>query len=182
MTHTVTLDDRDVAYEIKRFARQRRINIHVRGGALLVTAPPRVTERGIEQAIERNKQWILTHTKEKKLLKNVTIEPSTVRYAKKALHQYVSEALMRYNSYYGFTYGRISIRSQKSRWGSCSSSGNISFNIELWCLAPDIRDYVIVHELCHIRELNHSTAFWDLVGQTIPDYKERRRTLKQYAL
>ena len=72
----------------------------------------------------------------------------------------------------------ISIRDQHGRWGSCSGKGNITFNYKLVLLPPELRDYVVVHELCHLVELNHSRAFWELVGKILPEWKELRRALK----
>lgn len=82
------------------------------------------------------------------------------------------------NAPYGVTWGRVSIRNQKTRWGSCSREGSLSFSYRLLFLPPHLRDYVIVHELCHRREFNHSPAFWSLVARTFPDYRELRRALR----
>ena len=77
-------------------------------------------------------------------------------------------------------YGRITIRNQKTRWGSCSSKGNLNFNC-LLMLAPDeVVDYVVIHELCHLIEMNHSKAFWKQVEQMMPDYKKHRKWLKDH--
>ena len=79
----------------------------------------------------------------------------------------------------GVDYGRISIRAQRTRWGSCSSKGNLNFNC-LLMLAPDyVQDYVVVHELCHRKEMNHSPHFWALVESLVPDYKIHRQWLKE---
>ena len=79
----------------------------------------------------------------------------------------------------GVDYGRITIREQKTRWGSCSSKGNLNFNWKLVLLAPELLDYVVVHELAHRREMNHSKNFWKIVEAELPDYREQRRRLKE---
>ena len=79
----------------------------------------------------------------------------------------------------GVRYGRITIRNQKSRWGSCSSKGNLNFNCLLMLTPPEIIDYVVVHELCHRKEMNHSFQFWALVEKVLPDYRERRKWLDE---
>ena len=78
----------------------------------------------------------------------------------------------------GVTYGRITIRNQKTRWGSCSSKGNLNFNCLLMLTPPEVIDYVVVHELCHRKEMNHSKAFWDEVAHVLPDYEKARLWLK----
>ena len=81
----------------------------------------------------------------------------------------------------GFAYNKISIRNQKTRWGSCSSDNNISLNIKLICLPKDLIDYVILHELTHTKIKNHSLSFWSFLNQYIPDAKKKDRALKRYS-
>ena len=81
----------------------------------------------------------------------------------------------------GVTYGRITIRHQKTRWGSCSSSGNLNFNCMLMATTPELIDYVVVHELCHRKQMNHSPSFWAEVEKVLPNYKELRKELRQYS-
>lgn len=79
----------------------------------------------------------------------------------------------------GVTYGRISIREQKTRWGSCSSKGNLNFNWRLIFAPEEVVDYIVVHELAHRKEMNHSRAFYDVVASVLPDYKVQEKWLKE---
>jgi predicted metal-dependent hydrolase len=91
----------------------------------------------------------------------------------------VINRLLHFNQYYNFKYNRIAIRDQKSRWGSCSSNANLNFNYRVGLLPEHLMDYVIVHELCHLTEMNHGPKFWELVSQVIPNYNARREELKK---
>ena len=84
----------------------------------------------------------------------------------------------KYAEIIGVSYGRITIRCQKTRWGSCSSKGNLNFNCLLMLMPEKVRDYVVIHELCHRKEMNHSKKFWKLVEDVMPDYKEQKKYLK----
>lgn len=90
----------------------------------------------------------------------------------------VVERLAHFNQFYGYAWGSIAIRDQRGRWGSCSSKGNLNFNYRLALLPAHLSDYVIVHELCHLGEFNHSQNFWDLVARAMPNYLDLRAELK----
>ena len=93
--------------------------------------------------------------------------------------QIFSEKVARYAKEMGVTYGRVTIRHQKTRWGSCSGLGNLNFNC-LLLFAPDaVQDYVVIHELCHRKEMNHSDRFWCEVAKVMPDYKVHKKWLKE---
>ena len=99
---------------------------------------------------------------------------------KKAL-KFIPERVEYYAELMGVSYGRITIREQKTRWGSCSCKGNLNFNWKLMLMPPEILDYVVVHELAHRKEMNHSRDFWKIVEQVLPDYQERRKRLRELA-
>lgn len=85
----------------------------------------------------------------------------------------------KYAQILGVSYGRIAIRHQRTRWGSCSSRGNLNFNCLLMAAPDYVQNYVVVHELAHLKEMNHSKRFWAVVADVLPDYKEARRWLKE---
>ena len=99
---------------------------------------------------------------------------------RKAAKEYFTKRVEHYIELTGGTYTRITIRDQKTRWGSRSSSGTLSFNYRLMYAPLKILDYVVVHELCHITHMNHSKDFWNMVGSILPDYKESRNWLKEH--
>jgi predicted metal-dependent hydrolase len=94
---------------------------------------------------------------------------------------HITSRVTYWNAHYGYTYGRIAIKNMTTRWGSCSQKGNLNFHYKAMYLPSDLLDYLVVHELCHLREMNHGPAFWALVAKTIPAYKEQRRRLRVIA-
>lgn len=97
---------------------------------------------------------------------------------KEQARRVVHARLEHFNLHYGFSYGRVAVRNQRRCWGSCSSLKNLNFNYRILFLPPELQDYIVVHELCHLQEMHHRQSFWDLVAEQIPDYKERITALK----
>lgn len=101
---------------------------------------------------------------------------------KEAARALVLSRLAHWSGAYDVSWTSVSIRNQKTRWGSCSKRGGLSFNYRLALIPMHLADYVIVHEMCHLKEFNHSKNFWDLVARTIPDWRVRRAELKKIRL
>jgi predicted metal-dependent hydrolase len=105
-----------------------------------------------------------------------------IKKLKAVAHALAQERLKYFNEFYGFRYQRVTIRDQKTRWGSCSQKGNLNFNYRIALLPPHLTDYIIVHELSHLAQMNHSKKFWELVAKTIPDYAARKNQLRSFPL
>jgi predicted metal-dependent hydrolase len=88
--------------------------------------------------------------------------------------------VLHFNKFYKYDIGKIYIRNQKTRWGSCSGKKNLNFNYKIVFLPEELKDYIIVHELCHLKEMNHSQNFWNLVAQMCPDYRKACKEIKLY--
>jgi predicted metal-dependent hydrolase len=173
-------EGREFEYEYKVFRNAKSIKIIIRpDGRLLVTAPKSASQKFISDFIARKKDWIGEQLKRLPRRKNNEREAKAeYEKYKLAAREMIIERLEHFNQRYNFVFKKISIRNQSSRWGSCSKSGNLSFNYKLALLPPALADYVIVHELCHLKEFNHSPRFWKLVEVALPDYKLRRKALK----
>ena len=151
--------------------------------SVIARVPLRTTDRQIRQFLTEKEGWIQTHLE--KMKKRLETEPQLQPLSRDEVRALADEALKvippkvkYFAQIIGVTYGRITIRNQKSRWGSCSGKGNLNFNCFLMRAPEEILDYVIVHELCHRLEMNHSERFWKLVEAVIPDFKERRKWLR----
>lgn len=169
-------------YEIIRSSRKTLALEISRDGLLKVRAPYKVSREEIQNFVKLKESWIFKHLKRIEETKADQPDPLSAeeieKLAQKAL-QVLPEKVENYARMIGVTYGRITIRNQKTRWGSCSSKGNLNFNCQLMRLPEELQDYVVVHELCHRKEMNHSPNFWKEVKNIMPDYQERRARLKQ---
>ncbi len=100
---------------------------------------------------------------------------------KREAAQQIKERVEHFSQLYKFTYKKISIKNSKTRWGSCSKAGNLNFHYKVYSLPEELRDYVIVHELCHLKHFNHSKSFWSEVEKALPNYALLRKKLKDKA-
>ena len=150
-----------------------------------VRAPKCATDKDIEQLLNKKMSWIqksIDKIREKKAAyEKEDITPLSYaeiqELADRAL-AYIPGRVASFAGQIGVDYERITIRTQKTRWGSCSGKGNLNFNCLLMLAPPEVIDYVVVHELCHRKEMNHSKAFWDEVERILPDYKKYAQWLK----
>lgn len=158
--------------------------MQIRGGELIVRAPIKMSEREIEKFIAEHNAWIEKHLADARVkeAQKEKITPLT----KKELEDLVDKAkkviperVDLYAGLLGVTYGKITLRNQKTRWGSCSSKGNLNFNIALMLTPIEVLDSVIVHELCHRKEMNHSSKFYAEIARVFPEYKKWHAWLKE---
>lgn len=172
----------DIIITLKKSIRAKKIRIVVRHKKnVIVTLPFFVPYKRGEQFLEEHRMWIV----EKSLLfseqKSHFLSRGTkeeYNASKVLAKQLIEERLYFFQKIYHVSWERVSIRNQKTRWGSCSRRKNLSFSYRLLFLPEHLRDYVIVHEMCHLQEMNHSPKFWALVAITFPDYKKLRKELR----
>ena len=168
-------------YELIHTSR-KAIAIQIKGDSrIIVRAPLRMAAKDIQRFVDSKAAWIEKHL----AIIQQRQQPVASAFTLEHLHQLAETAksdlpqrVARFAALIGITYGRITIRAQKSRWGSCSGKGNLNFNCLLMLCPEDVRDYVVVHELCHRKELNHSPRFWAEVEKVLPGYKVQRKWLK----
>ncbi|MCD7864168.1 MAG: M48 family metallopeptidase [Lachnospiraceae bacterium] len=170
-------------YKIIRSGR-KTLAIQVNKDGVVVRAPYRVSDAEINRFVSERQSWILKH--QEKLALELSDRPTVERLTDQDIQELADEALKvipervrHYAPLVGVTYGRITIRNQKSRWGSCSSKGNLNFNCLLMLTPPEVIDSVVVHELCHRKEMNHSRAFYEEVYRVYPEYDKWNRWLKE---
>lgn len=193
-----------IAYTHKVHSRSKSIKIHLEPNGEVVVTTPRFTPKiAIKAMIRKNKTWIekqllrikqqqnlmesatqlqifgKTHFKEKLQLNS---QKEVDRFLKSTATRYILPRTKKIAEEMGINFGRVTLRQQKTRWGSCSSQGNLNFNWRLVHFPTPVVDYVIIHELAHRKQMNHSAHFWDLVRKHDPAYAQHRGWLKRHGL
>ena len=163
-------------YELIRSDR-RTMSLTVRNGKPLVRAPRCLAKREIDRFVAEHESWIIEQL-EKKRPMQAEISPEEEKRLRKAAREYLTGRVEFFCSVMGLRPEGITITGARTRFGSCSSRGKISFSYRLMKYPPEAIDYVVVHELAHLRYLNHSKQFYSLIQQYLPDYKVRREMLK----
>jgi len=181
-----TKTHKGIQYSLKESDRAKRMRLAVYCDASVVVTVPRGVEMSlIEKFLQEKRNWIDDKISYFTQFKNKPI----TRYSEEDYKKYKDEAfalanerVTHFNQIYGFSYNDINIKNQKTRWGSCSAKGNLNFNYKIIFLPETVRDYVVVHELCHLKEFNHSRKFWNLVARTIPDITEVKLELRKWEM
>jgi predicted metal-dependent hydrolase len=189
MQKSIEVETEKIEYTLKVSKRARRMRLVVYcDGETVVTAPRFLPKFLVERYVAEKTSWILEKLDNFRPFR----ERPPVRTAREKRAEYlkykgearvvVEKHIARFNQIYNFSFNKITIKNQKTRWGSCSKKGNLNFNYKIALLPERLAEYLVVHELCHLGELNHSKKFWTLVAHTIPDYTSRRRELKSTPL
>jgi predicted metal-dependent hydrolase len=176
-------------YEVKYFlrisSRAKRLRLTVYSGPrLVVTKPKDLAKKSAEQFLKQKTKWILAklnHFKQKK--PNFLPILSKAHKASYRKHKLAAQKLAQERAKYfcrllGVCFNKIVIKNQKSRWASCSKKGNLNFSYRLALLPQELADYIVAHEVCHLKEFNHSAGFWQLVVQLSPNYQSLRKRLR----
>ena len=172
-----------ISYQIIR-SQRKTMSLEIKpDGQIIVRAPLRLSQVRIRRFVEQKQEWILKNLEkiQKREVQRETV-PGLSKEERTRLQQEACRKIPERTAYFaekiGVSYGRITLRQQKTRWGSCSANGNLNFNWLLILAPPEVLDYVVVHELCHRRQMNHSQAFWKEVSAVLPGYKEQKKWLK----
>ncbi|MCK5535596.1 MAG: M48 family metallopeptidase [Bacteroidales bacterium] len=167
-------------YKLRKSLKTKRLSISVRSdSSIVVSAPRSLSQKTIEKFLLKKKDWI---EKSIDFYNNRTDRLPSFELDKKKREEiklFIISKLEEINKLYDFKYTRVFVKNHRSRWGSCSSARNLNFNYRIISLPSHLAEYIIAHELCHLKEMNHSKRFWDLVAVSIPDHKERRKELKK---
>lgn len=173
------METQKIPYRVIRSSRKTMAIQITPQGEVLVRCPQRMGMDAIRAFVESKTGWIENHLAKRSVAPTLpAFTDGEIRSLAQEALKVIPERVAHFAPLVGVTYSRITIRNQRSRWGSCSGKGNLNFNCLLMLTPPEVQDYVVVHELCHRKEMNHSRAFWAEVARVLPDYQERRKWLK----
>ena len=171
-----------MTYRIIR-SRRKTLGLEVTADGVTVRAPMRVSAAEIDRFVNQHSGWIEKNLRkieeQKAAAKAAPLTADELKDLAKRAAEAIPERARFYAQKIGVTYGRITIRNQRTKWGSCSSKGNLSFNCLLMLTPPEVVDSVVVHELCHLKEMNHSARFYAEVLRVFPEYHRWNRWLKE---
>jgi predicted metal-dependent hydrolase len=182
MIKTLAIQGNTIEYTQKISSRGRTLRLSIyHDGRVMLTVPKQANQMVVEKFLMDKSDWILKKVDYSIKHPRIVLGGATAsEFAshKDSARTLVQSRLTHFNQLYGFAWKSITIRNQSTRWGSCSKQGNLSFNYKIVQLPSELCDYIIVHELCHLKELNHSPKFWKQVERAMPAYKLLRKKLK----
>ncbi len=177
----MTLDGIPIETRTSRRTKRMRVTVYP-GGRVVVSRPRSATDGGVTRFIREFESWI---RREVNRMKHVSVPTPRLQGAradylarKEAARMRITECVEEFARRYGVRYGRISIKNMTSRWGSCSAKRNLNFHYKAVDLPQDLLEYLVVHEVCHLVEMNHGPRFWELVAKEVPDYRALRHRLR----
>ena len=159
-------------YEIK-YSKIKNIYIQIKNGKIIVKAPKRVSKKEIEKIVKQKTEWI-----QKTIEKENKKQEKEPLYTKEKFKEIIEKNANELIQETGLKPNKITIKQIKYAWGSCSSKKNITLNLELIKYSQQAIRYVILHELCHLKYMNHSKDFWNLVEKYMPNYKQVKKEFK----
>ena len=171
------VNENPIPYRLIRSDR-KSIGIQITADGVVVRAPKRLSAAEIDRFVQSKRSWIEGHLSKIPAPQPKFTQTEIEELAQNAL-TVIPDRVRHFAPIVGVSYGRITIRSQRSRWGSCSGKGNLNFNCLLMLTPQEIQDYVVIHELCHRKHLNHSPDFWAEVERHCPHYRESKKWLKE---
>lgn len=171
-----------ISYTIVRSARKTMAVQVKRDGTVTVRCPMRIPDETAAAFVRDHADWIEEKAMEarKRQENRLVLTEAQIRRYREEARQLLERKTAFWAEKMAVTYGRIAIRQQATRWGSCSARGNLNFNWTIVLLPEPLQDYLVVHELAHRREMNHSPRFWKVVEEQLPDYSLRQKQLRNY--
>ena len=170
-------------YEVIR-SRRKTLSMQIKDGRIEIRAPLRTTDAEIRQFLEKYRRWLEKHIMRAREMEQAKagvrkLTKAEIEDLKKQARKVIPERAAYYAPLIGVTYGKIAIRCQKTRWGSCSSKGNLNFNCLLMLTPAGVIDSIVVHELCHRKHMNHSARFYAEMAKVLPEYRQHQQWLKE---
>ena len=172
------------------YSRRRTIGLEIKAdGHVYARVPERIPNQYVMDFIKERQEWIVQkwfmimerrRQEQSRPVKDYEKDPELEKLYRKKAKMQLENRCAYFAKRMAVDYNRIAVRAAKTRWGSCSAQGNLNFHWKLVLMPPEILDYVVVHELAHRKEMNHSQRFWAEVERSLPDYKARRKWLKEF--
>lgn len=171
------------SYTTRKSKRAKHLGLSVYcDGRVIVTVPYSVNTKNVISFVLEKSKWVQKKLHHYSGFENVSLaqlgKSDYIKHKEKA-RRLVQKRLSNFSKIYDLSYNKVSIRNQKTCWGSCTGKRNLNFNYKILFLSKELRDYIIVHELCHLKEMNHSVRFWNLVAQEVPNHRDLRAKLRK---